>query len=284
MSDAAQAAQIYRTAARLNREDPILEGSLMRFPDYGQLVMTGDMHGHGRNFAKLKRYCDLKSTPVRHVILHELIHPEPEHLDEPDLSHELLLEAARWKCDFPEQVHFLQSNHELSQLTGHEISKGGRVVTRDFEDGVERTYADGFIEVIKAMADFIESFPLAGVTTNRVFISHSLPGPRDYDRFDPAVLKRVPEPREMLEGGSAYALVWGRYQTKVILEELCTRLDVDCFLCGHQPQEEGYAVVHDRMIILASDHNHGVLLPFDLKKPYTVPDLVAQIRPFAAIE
>lgn len=284
MSDAAQTAQTYRDAARLNREDPLMEGSLMRFPDYGQLVMTGDMHGHRRNFAKLKRFCNLEHSAARHVILHELIHAEPACFGDADLSHELLLEAAEWKCAYPDQVHFLQSNHELSQLTGHDISKGGRVVTRDFEDGVAATYGSGFIEVIKAMADFIESFPLAGVTANRIFLSHSLPGPRDYEQFDPTVFKDSAHPADLLEGGSVYSLVWGRNQTTVVLEELCMRLDVDTFLCGHQPQETGYGVLHDRMIILASDHNHGAFLPFDLKKSYTVADLVALIRPFASIE
>ncbi len=35
--------EILREAARLNREDPLLRGSLMVFPNYGQLVMTGDL-------------------------------------------------------------------------------------------------------------------------------------------------------------------------------------------------------------------------------------------------
>ncbi|MEK7732058.1 MAG: hypothetical protein AAB363_09420, partial [Planctomycetota bacterium] len=53
------AAGVFLEAARLNREDPLLRGSLLVFPNYGQVVMTGDMHGHRRNFEKLKRYCDL---------------------------------------------------------------------------------------------------------------------------------------------------------------------------------------------------------------------------------
>ena len=62
---------------------------------------------------------------MRHVVLHELVHAEPEGWNEPDLSSRLLIAAARWKCQYPEQVHFLQSNHELAQLTGQEITKAG---------------------------------------------------------------------------------------------------------------------------------------------------------------
>ena len=73
MNDSGRAAQIFLEAARLNREDPLLRGSLLVFPNYGQVVMTGDIHGHRRNFEKLMRYGDLRHFGARHVILHELI-------------------------------------------------------------------------------------------------------------------------------------------------------------------------------------------------------------------
>jgi hypothetical protein len=41
--------------------------------------------------------------------------------------------------------------------------------------------------------------------------------------------------------------------------------------------------VHDRLIILASDHNHGVFLPFDLRKKLALPDLQRLIRPLASV-
>ena len=67
------------------------------------------------------------------------------------------------------------------------------------------------------------------------------------------------------------------------LATLADLLDVDFFICGHQPQDEGYDILHGRMIILASDHNHGVFLPLDLNKPVTLDGLTKSIRPFAAI-
>lgn len=283
MSEADRAADIYRKAADLNREDPLLDGSLLVFPDYGQLVMTGDLHGHRRNFAKLCKYCDLEHSGARHVILHEIIHEEVESITGFDSSHELLLEAARLKCEFPDQVHFLLSNHELAQVNRHEITKNGRVVTRGFEDAVLGAYGNTGMTVITAIEDFIRSQPLAGRTANRVFVSHSLPSPRLLPSFEPTVLSRTPTPMDLQDGGSAHSLVWGRYQTKSALKILNGLLDADIFLCGHQPQESGYAVVHERMIILASDHNHGVFLPFDLKKPVTIDSLVRNIRPFAGV-
>jgi len=284
MIDAVQAADILQEAAQLNLTDPLRRGALLEFPNYGQLVMTGDLHGHRRNFEKLQRYCDLEHYLPRHVILHEIIHEEGDGLDAVDRSFEVLLHAARWKCDFPDQVHFLQSNHELAQLTKHEITKGGRVVTVAFEQAIYEAFGRRTDEVLRAINEYIQSLPLAGRTENRIFLSHSLPSPRDLPAFDPAVLNRVPTAQDLCDRGSAHALVWGRYHTEAALIALADMLDVDTFICGHQPQEMGYDIWHDRLILLASDHNHGVFLPFDLAKPHTVDDLVRHIRPFAGVE
>ena len=278
------AAQVLFDAARLNREDPLLEGSTLVFPNYGQLVMTGDLHGHRRNFERLKHYCDLEHAGPRHVILHELIHEDVPTLAGRDTSHELLLDAARWKCEFPDQVHFLLSNHELAQLTRHEISKNGRIVTVAFEESVREAYGRDADEVLAGLDELIRSYPLAGRTPNRVLVSHSLPGLRELATFDATVLSRIPNDQDLHDGGSAHALVWGRYQSAAALQTLGELLDVDFFICGHQPQETGYEVLHEKMIILASDHNHGVFLTLDLSNPVTLESLIRNIRPFAAIE
>ncbi len=283
MNDGASAAEVFLEAAELNRNDPLLTGSLLSFPNYGQLVMTGDMHGHRRNFQKLKWYCKLEQAGARHVVLHELIHEDVTTMDGLDTSHEVQLWAARWKCEFPDQVHFLQSNHELAQLNRQEITKNGRIVTQAFEESVAVAYAGEETRVLDAINTFIQSLPLAGRTANRVFLSHSLPSPHDIPSFDKTVLDRVPTRQDLTEGGPGHRLVWGRYHTEAALQAMGQLLDVDIFMCGHQPQEMGYAVLHDRMIILASDHNHGVFLPFDLSKPVEINDLEKRIKPYAGV-
>lgn len=283
MNAAAQDIRVYREAARLNTECPLRRGSTLVFPNYGQLVITGDLHGHRRNYERIQNYCDLPHSPARHVILQEIIHEEPSAVGAADMSHESLLAAARWKLEYPEQVHFLQSNHELAQLISQDISKGGRIVTYTFLAGMRASYGDAYREVAEAMMEFLASYPLAARTPNRVLVTHSLPSPDQMSVFDPTVLDRTPTSRDLLDGGSAYLLVWGRHQTALQLAELARAWDIDYFVCGHQPQETGFDIRHDRLIILASDHNHGAYMAFDLKKTYDIQSLEACIRPLAGI-
>lgn len=284
MTTVSAAVDTFRRATDLNLEDPIRSGSLLCPPDYSQVVMTGDMHGHRRNFEKLIKYCQLECTPTRHVLLHELIHEQPQQEGWADRSAELLLDAAKWKTFFPDQVHFLQSNHELAQLQNHEITKGGRMVTDDFERGVAEVLNSNDVdEVLIAIDDFIASYPLAARTPNGIFFAHSLPNVSHMDEFDPSLVHEPADSLDLSEGGMVYQMVWGRRHTPALLERLGHAFDVQHFITGHQPQEFGYEVRFDRMIILASDHNHGVFLPVDCRKHYTIEDLVQRIRPFAGV-
>jgi hypothetical protein len=282
-TETAAACQSLREAARLNREDPNRRGSLLTFGSAGQLVMTGDLHGHLRNFEKLQRFCALERSPGRVVVLHELIHMEPDALGAPDTSIDALVRAAAWKCEFPDNVFFLQSNHELSQLCGHEISKGGRYVLADFERGVELRFGSHAPDVLAAVREYIASLPLAARLANGVFLSHSLPDGFYVSHFDVSVLEREPTPADLAPGGAAYALVWGRFQTPEVVELFARRLGVEWFIVGHMPQEMGYARV-GRMFILASDHAHGVFLPIDLSHKYSGEELEAGIRKFVSVE
>jgi hypothetical protein len=68
-----------------------------------------------------------------------------------------------------------------------------------------------------------------------------------------------------------------------ILNTMAQRLDARVFILGHQPQQEGWHVFGENLIILASDHDHGCLLELDLAKPYTAKTLVERIVPLASI-
>ncbi|MBI5866470.1 MAG: metallophosphoesterase [Planctomycetes bacterium] len=280
--DADHAVRSLREAAGLLREDPIRRGATLHFGNAGQLVLTGDMHGNLKNFEKLQRFCALERSPARYVLLHELIHQEVQTERDMDLSIDLLVAAAAWKVAFPDNVYFMQSNHELAQLRGQEITKGGRSVLLDFERGVAYRYGRHAAGVIDAVCDYIAALPLAARTANGVFASHSLPDPLLLEIFDPTLLDREPTPQELSPGGPAYSLVWGRFHSPEAVQYFAQKLGVSGFVIGHTPQEDGYKVI-GRMIILASDHNHGCFLPLDLNRPMTVEQMESSIRKFVSV-
>lgn len=280
---AVEAVRYLREAAQLNLEDPNRRGSLLTFGSAGQVVMTGDMHGNLRNFRKLQRFAALESSPGRSVILHELIHMEPEPPEYIDYSIDLLIEAVRWKCTHPDNVFFLQSNHELSQYRRHEITKAGRSVLYDFERGVSRRFGAQADAVLRGVDEYIASLPLAARTESGIFMCHSLPDPLLMESFDATVFDRIPTTEDLSPGGSAYALVWGRFHSPQAVEYFAQRLGAAVFVVGHMPQESGHAVV-GRLVIVASDHSHGVFVPLDLGRTYSPAQIESAIRKFVSVE
>lgn len=280
--DADYAIHMIRDAAQLIREDPNRKGCTVHFGGAGQLVVTGDMHGNLKNFEKLQRFCNLEKSPGRSVVLHELIHQEVPTAKDLDLSIDLLVKAAAWKVAFPDNVFFLQSNHELAQFRNQEITKGGRSVLADFERGVAYRYGNQSGAVLDAVRDYIGALPLMARTENGLAISHSLPDPLLLEVFDVGLFDREPTPQEMSPGGPGYALVWGRFHSPEAVEYFAKRLGVETFIVGHTPQETGYVVV-GRMIILASDHNHGCFLPVDLSRKPDAEEMQWNIRKFVSV-
>ena len=78
-------------------------------------------------------------------------------------------------------------------------------------------------------------------------------------------------------------MVWGRNHDDALARALGAAWESDLFITGHQPAEMGYATEGSAILILASDHDHGVALPIDLTKRYTLQDLVDRIVPLASV-
>ena len=84
------------------------------------------------------------------------------------------------------------------------------------------------------------------------------------------------------DAGPAYDLLWGRFHSAESVERFAERLGVEYFIIGHTPQEAGHTII-GRLIILASEHNHGAFLPIDLSHHYTVEELESKIRKFVSL-
>ncbi|MGD2095735.1 MAG: hypothetical protein PVH77_12080, partial [Phycisphaerales bacterium] len=102
-------------------------------------------------------------------------------------------------------------------------------------------------------------------------------------KFNPKILGKKLKINDVVRPGSAYLLTWGRNHSQKLLDKMADMLDVDIFVLGHQPQEQGWNQAGDNLIIIASNHSHGCLIPIDLAKSYTVEQLIDSIVPLASI-
>jgi predicted phosphodiesterase len=277
------AIELLEKGIEANNTDRFRRGNLIRLPAYGDLIITGDIHGHRRNFERILTFAKLESHPDRHVIFQEIIHGGPEDEQGGCLSFELLFELARYKLDFPDRVHIVMGNHDTAFIDQSEVMKNGKEMNAAMCSALSRRFGPDSKAVELAIRRFLFSQPLAVRCENRLWISHSLPGNRYLHKFDDDIFDRELKINDVVKPSSAYLLTWGRKHSQKTLSEMARRLDVDFFVLGHQPQEQGWLRAGKNLLIIASDHNHGVLLKVDLIELYSLDLLVNAIIPLASI-
>lgn len=276
--------QLCQTGAELNRSCRYRTGNLIRLPETGRVIVAGDLHGHFRNFERIIKIADLGNNPETHVILQEIIHGGPEDDFGGCLSYRLLFEAIRYKINFPDQVHILLGNHDTAVVCNSAVLKCGREMNRAMKDAMKRHYDDYFLEVMNAMVEYLLSQPLAVRCPNGIWISHSLPADTFVDMFDLSIFNRPYTLEDIERPNPVYLLTWGRRHSAEALDRLGKMLDVDVFILGHQPQEMGWGRIGNNTLILASEHNYGCILFFNLAQNYTADSLVRNIIPLSEIE
>jgi len=268
---------------KANNTDKFRRGNLIHLPADGSLVVTGDLHGHRRNFERITTFADLANNPDRHIALQEIIHGGPQDSEGGCLSYKLLFDVVRYKLSFPDQIHIIMGNHDTAFINNSRVIKNGKELSRSIRSALDREFQQNSAGVKLAMKQFLSSLPLAVRCNNRIWLSHSLPSDHFVDKFDRQILDRPLKNNDMVKPGSAYLLTWGRKHSQTLLDEMAKLLDVDIFILGHQPQQQGWYRAGNNLIIIASDHNHGCLLPVDLAKSYTIEELIDSIVPLTSI-
>ncbi len=263
--------------------DKFRRGNLIHLPAEGGLIITGDIHGHRRNFERILAFADLANNPDRHIVLQEIIHGGPEDSQGGCLSYKLLFDVVRYKLTFPNRVHIIMGNHDTAFINNSEVMKDGKEMNRAMCLALEQEFQQAGKDVELAIRQFLFSQPLALRCDNRIWVSHSLPNDHFIDKFDPEILNRQLKINDVVRPGSAYLLTWGRKHSQELLDKMARLFDVDVFILGHQPQEQGWCQAGDNLLIIASNHNHGCLLSTDLAKSYTVEQLIDSKVPLASI-
>jgi hypothetical protein len=280
---AAAIVDLLKSGIDANNTDPYRQGNVVTLPNTGMLLVAGDLHGHRRNFERIVSYGNLASNPDRHVVLQEIIHGGPEDEEGGCLSFELLFEAVRFKVEFPHRVHFIMGNHDTACVCDSKVMKGGKEMNASMRGAMMRRFGSDFGMIDHAMKQFLFSQPLAVKCGNRIWLSHSLPGNREAESFTDEIFHRDLQISDLVRPNPAYNLTWGRKHSAATLEKLAKLLDADLFVLGHQAQESGCCKAGANLVILASDHNHGCIMPIDLAKSYTIDELVESVVPLASI-
>jgi len=270
--------------ALANHQNKHRKGNLIILPAPGEVVMTGDLHGHDKNFEKLLRYADLDNNPQRHLVLHEMLHTAENTSADQCHSYRLLARAAQTKVQFPDQVHVILGNHAIAQRCRDEILKNGQPMVRALNTAISCTFAEKSTLIIQAIDNFIMSMPLAIRTENRIWLSHSLPSQKHINEFDNNIFDKTITLADLQSNPSLRALTWDRAYTPASLQQLKKLWDVDYFVIGHQPEPNGFSCCHQCLVILASEHSKGCFLPFKLQRSYSPDDFFALIKFIASLE
>lgn len=266
-----------------NQQDKFRKANLVVLPDKGDVIITGDIHGHRRNLERIVAYSDLEKNPDRHLILQEIIHGGAEDNQGGCLSYEVLADAIKLKVNFPDQVHFILANHDTAFINNSDVMKGGKEMNASMRSALKRRFGSGMKQVESAIERFLFSQPLAVKTANKIWISHSLPSDRNVEKFDFTIFERTLKIVDIVRPNSAYLLTWGRGQSVEKLEFFADKLGVDLFVLGHQVQETGWMTNNKNLVIVDSQHNHGHLLRVELSAQYTIDKLVKSLVPIAGI-
>lgn len=283
LQDAGSVVEAFEAATEAVRAAPCRRGSVVELDGRGTLLATGDMHDHLMNYHKSLKLANLEAGEDRHLLLQELIHGE-RLINGYDFSYRLAARAAMLQCQYPGRVHVLLSNHELGQVIGEDLRKHGISSLEAFHAGLEYAFGESADRVHDAFAGWVRAMPLALRCANGVMLAHSLPATRMRERFNPAILDRALAEEDLHPPmGAAHQMVWGRSFQNAWLDALGEAWGVELFVLGHQFVDMGYELQGERVVIINSDHNHGVALPIDLSRIYSRAELVDEMLPLAGV-
>ena len=277
--------ETFQCAAEENLISPLRNQQVVQLPGEGEVWIAGDIHDHRRNLEKLLYAVDLQNHPERHLVLQEIVHGDHWDSEGAEGSWTTLHKIADLKTQYPRQVHFLLANHDLAQIHGEGIMKGGQSVCKAFNKGVKRDFGSQAGIAQAAITEFLLSFPLAVRTPNGLFFSHSVPTDAEVPVYDYTVFDRALTGADyQRKTGPVYQLIWGRRTTPAMVDQFLERLGAKLIVTGHQPQEMGFTTNGDHHLIIASEHNQGVFLRASLSDPLDMDVLKGGLKKFVAVQ
>ena len=283
MPDPTKVLTTIHRALDLFRRTPGRAGGLITLgPEVEDVMVVGDLHGNIPAFKQVLAVADLARHPHRHLVLQELIHGHRHYPDDRgDKSHQLVDVVCALKCQYPDRVHLILGNHELSELTHRPIAKGGVPLNALFRLGINTAYGAAGKEVYEAYRTLFAGLPLAVRTPNRVFICHTVPDPIDLDDFDCGIFALDDWPDQAkARHGAVYGITWGRNTDAETVDRFAALVEADLFVCGHQPCDDGFRQANHRQLIIDGTDPLPAYCLFPAQTPLTIEALVASAHLF----
>ena len=272
---------LLREAADANLAAPGRMGNVINIdPQSGDDVMvTGDLHGHRRNFNLIRRIAALETLPRRHLVMQEACHGGPTYPQNGGcMSHAIVEDIARLKVRYPDRVHFLLGNHELAELTDYPIQKNKQMLNVLFRMGLEQMYGSETERVREALLAFLGTCPLAVRISDGVFVCHSIPEGLDARPFDQTIFSRPLDPLEFYERGEIFQMVWGRDHRPENARAFAELMEARVLIHGHEPCLDGFAVPNPHQVILDCCGDRACYVVLSTDREWTQSDVVQRIQ------
>jgi hypothetical protein len=272
---------IYERAAAANRATSTRCGHVINLPltPGGDVLITADMHGDRMNFERVLEIADLDAHPLRHLVLQEICHGGPGYPGNMGcMSHLLLEDVAEWKVRYPERVHMLLSNHELSEATDFPITKGGELQNVSFRLGLQAMYGDQTDRVHDALRSFLLTCPIALRFHRTIFLSHTLPPRCDQRETNFDFLDREWKFEDIEPGGDVFRFVWGRDFRRENAAVVANAIGATLMIHGHEPCAFGFQTPNDLQVILDSFGQQGRYILAPLDRPLTQTDILSMLH------
>jgi hypothetical protein len=271
-------------ATEANLATPGRAGNLVELtPELADEVMiTGDLHGHRRNFNLIKRTAALAENPRRHLVLQEVCHGGSTYPETGGcMSHTVLEDVARLKTEFPDRVHFILGNHELAELADYPIQKNKQMLNLLFRLGLQQMYGPATDRVREAFTPFLRSSPLAVRLPHGVFISHSIPEKCDERRFDVSIFTRELDDIDYVERTGIFELVWGRDYREENARAFADLVGARVLINGHEPCPQGYNAPNGIQVIIDCCNAVPMYLMLPTDRELTHAEIVSQVKKLA---
>ena len=250
-------------AADANRQTPGRRGSVValtpKLPT--RSMITGDIHGHRRNFNLIRRLAAL-DRHGRHLVLQEVCHGGPSYRQNGGcMSHTILEDVAALKVQYPERVHFILGNHELAEMTDYPIQKNRLLLNCSFGWGCSRCTGRPRRRSARRFAILVD-LPVGGPTAaGNVRLSQPARGRRRRG-FDPVGPRRTSPPADCWNKRTFFGCS-GAATTAAERPGVCGAGGGQIPITGHEPCQEGFVAPNDLQIILdcCGDKAAYALLP-----------------------